>query len=100
MMSIATFYPTQCGTLTATHTYRDALDVIRKRQDIHTTQMCLLNEAKEYDVIRIVESPDDVITIVNNHDGTYDCERTDKCLRYAHNFFKMWEAGVFDLWDE
>lgn len=95
-MSTATFYPSQYGTLTATHTYRGALDMIRHGLDVRTTQMCLLNKVKEYDVITIVEGPDDVITIINNRDGTYECDRTSRTLRRINSFFHLWENGEFD----
>jgi len=59
--------------------------------------MCLLNDVKDYDVIRIVSNPTDVVEIINNHDKTYECDRTKKELRVVHNFFKLWENGEFDL---
>jgi hypothetical protein len=57
--------------------------------------MCLLNKVKDYDLIRIVEGPADVIEIINNHDGSYSCDRTDRTLRRVHSFFHLWENGEF-----
>ena len=95
-MRVAKFFPTPYGSIGATYCYSTAIREIKRDIDLKTTQMCLLNEVKDYDVIRIVEGPDDVIEIVNNHDGTYSCDRTDKEIRRVHNLFKMWESGVFD----
>ena len=96
-MRTATFYPTQHGLFGSMLTYEATMRAIERREpDLRTTQMCLLNNVKDYDLIRIVEGPDDVIEIVNNHDGIYSCDRTDKEIRMVHNLFKMWESGVFD----
>lgn len=96
-MKIATFYPTPYGSLDAAHAYSTALYEIESGLNVRTTQMCLLNDVKDYDVIRIVSNPTDVVEIINNHDKTYECDRTKKELRVGHNFFKLWENGVFDL---
>lgn len=96
VMSTATFFPTTYSPMDATHSYRLTMSDIDEGLDIRTTQMALLNECKGYDEIRIVESPDDVIVITNNHDGTYDCDRTERCLRRVHNLYKLWASGEFD----
>lgn len=96
-MKVATFYPTRYGSIDATCTYEIAMWQVERKLNIRTTQMCILNHVKDYDLIHIVNSKDDVIEIVNNHDGTYSCDRTDKEIRRAHNLFKMWENGVFDI---
>lgn len=96
-MKTATFYPTPYGSTDAAHTYSTALYEIENGLNVRTTQMCLLNYVKDYDVIRIVSNPTDVVEIINNHDKTYECDRTEKELRVGHNFFKLWENGVFDL---
>ena len=96
-MKTATFYPTPYGSLDATHTFSTTLYEIERGLNVRTTQMCLLNDVKDYDVIRIVSNPTDVVEIINNHDKTYECDRTKKELRVGHNFFKLWENGVFDL---
>lgn len=96
-MSVATFYPTyQYPDYDVDHYYDTALMGIRFGASVKTTQMCLLNEVKDYDEIHIVNGPDDVVRIVNNHDGTYECDRTDKELRYAHNLLRLWEGGEFN----
>lgn len=99
-MSVATFYPTYptyiCFNHSVVHYYDTALAYIHRGANVRTTQMCLLNEVKDYDEIRIVNGPDDVVRIVNNHDGTYGCDRTDREIRFANNLLKMWENGVFD----
>lgn len=97
-MSTITFYPTGYGSLLAYHTYSATLSQLKTGEDVKTSQMCFLNspEAKEYDLIRIVNGPDDVIEIRNNHDGTYGCDRTERELRRIHNFFRLWESGEFD----
>ena len=94
-MSTITFYPTTHGSMLATHTYQSTLGCIERGEDVETTQMCALNRAKGYDIIRILECPDDVIEIFNNHDGTYSCDRTRRVLRRANDFFKLWENGEF-----
>jgi hypothetical protein len=63
--------------------------------DISTTQMCMRKKVKDYDLIRIVEGPADVIEIINNGDGSYSCDRTDRTLRRANSFFHLWENGEF-----
>ena len=97
-MKTATFYPKphikHC--FSATHYHSTATQAIERDLDIRTTQMCMLNKVKDYDVVRIVEVPDDVIEIVNNHDGAYSCDRTQRVLRYANDFYKLWENGEFD----
>lgn len=96
-MKTVTFYPTPYGSMDAAHTYSTSLYEIERGLNVRTTQMCLLNDVKDYDVIRIVSNPTDVVEIINNHDKTYECDRTEKELRVGHNFFKLWENGVFDL---
>ena len=81
------------------HAYTFAREALAHRRDICTTQMCLMNFARDmrYDIIRIIaDGADDVIELRDCHDGTYHCDRTDRELRYAHNLFKMWENGVFE----
>ena len=96
-MKTATFYPTPYGSLDAAHAYSTALYEIERGLNVRTTQMCLLNDVKDYDMIRIVSNPTDVAEIINNHDGTYSCTRTQRTLRRAHNFFHLWENGEFDI---
>ena len=95
-MRVATFFPTPYGSMLATHCHSTAMQFIKNGQNVQTTQMCTLNKVKGYDVIRIVEGSDNVIEIVNNHDGTYSCDRTQRVLRRANDFFKLWENGEFD----
>lgn len=106
-LSTVTFYPAHWhntpDNLMMVHSHMMARSCLKRRVDLHTTQMCLLSDAdaKEYDLISI-QAYDfwgdlaDRVDIVNNHDGTYSCDRTERTLRNAHNFFKMWENGVFD----
>ena len=97
-MRVAVFYPNGVINLSSLlHSYARAKEAVDAGLSIFTTQMCLLNHVKDYDLIRIVNSEDDVIEIVNNHDGTYSCDRTDKELRYRHDLFRLWESGEFDL---
>lgn len=95
-MRVATFYPTPYGSIGATYCYSTAIREIKRDLDLKTTQMCMLNKVKDYDVIRIVEGFDDVIEIVNNHDCTYSCDRTHRTLRRANDFFHLWENGEFE----
>ncbi len=95
-MKSATFYPTPYGAMLATYAYEASMRFIENELNVQTMQMCLLNKVKDYDVIRIVEGPDDVIEIVNNHDGTYSCGRTQRTLRRANDFFHLWENGEFE----
>ncbi len=94
-MKTATFYPTPYGSMLATYTYEISMRFIENEQNVQTTQMCLLNKVKDYDAIRIVEGPDDVIEIINNGDGSYSCDRTDRTLRRVNSFFHLWENGEF-----
>lgn len=91
----ATFFPTPYGSMLATHTYETVMRAIERDIDISTTQMCMLNKVKDYDLIRIVEGPADVIEIINNGDGSYSCDRTDRTLRRVNSFFHLWENGEF-----
>lgn len=94
-MSTATFYPNAYPTDRVTHSYDATMELLAHGVEVHTTQMCLLNEAKDYDEIRI-EYPHRTILLTNNHDGTYECRQTDRQVRWANNFLKMWENGIFD----
>jgi hypothetical protein len=95
-MRTATFYPTQHGSFGCLLTYEATMRAIERLEpDLRTTQMCMLDKVKDYDVIRIV-SQYDVIEIVNNHDGTYSCDKTSRTLRRANKFFRLWENGEFD----
>jgi len=95
-MKVATFYPSYYEELTV-HTYESAKEIVDEGVSVRTTQMCMLNHVKGYDLIRIVNSKDDVIEIKNNHDGTYSCDRTQRTLRRANDFFHLWENGEFDI---
>lgn len=94
-MRVATFYPSYYEELTV-HTYESAKEIVDEGMSVRTTQMCMLNHVKGYDLIRIVNSEDDVIKIVNNHDGTYSCDRTQRVLRRVNDFFRLWENGEFE----
>ena len=91
------FFPTYSyKALNSIHFYEEGMKHIANKRSFQTTQMCLLNEVKDYDFIYICYDLNKTVIIVNNHDGTYECENTDKEIRYVHNFFKLWESGVFD----
>ena len=101
-MRTATFYPDGYpGDVAIDASYVDADQRISRGHDLHTTQMCLLNDprVKTYDLIRIVwhdyREPYDVIEIRYNGDGTYDCDRTDRRLRRVNHLFHLWENGEF-----
>lgn len=97
-MRVATFFPsrkTARASIPTAYTYRYAMEEIEAGHDLYTTQMCMLNKVKDYDVIRIVEDHDDVIEIINNGDGSYSCDRTDRTLRRVNSFFHLWENGEF-----
>lgn len=95
-MRTATFYPSDYPSC-AVHTYETAREWVNVGTSIRTTQMCMLDHVKDYDLIRIVNSDDDMAEITNNHDGTYSCDRTQRTLRRANNFFHLWENGEFDI---
>ena len=94
-MRTATFYPNDYPSY-AVHTYKTARECVGVGTSFMTTQMCMLNHVKDYDLIRIVNSDDDVVEIFNNHDGTYSCDRTQRVLRRVNDFYKLWENGEFD----
>lgn len=100
-MSTVTLYPTRYGSEGALHLYDESKVAIEKGVDVRTTQMCMLNNPhiKDYDTILIVFGDGDVAEIVNMHDKTYYCDRTQRCLRYAHNFYHLWENGEFDKYE-
>ena len=103
-MRVATFYPN--GTInlhSLLHSYARTKEAIDAGLDIFTTQMCMLNHVKDYDQIDIDYNENfhdidasRIVTITNNHDGTYSCDRTDKEIRVAHNLFSLWENGGLD----
>ena len=96
-MAKVRFHPHDCPQLAA-NTYDEALWHIEHRHDFDTTQMCMLNHVKDYDVIEIVGRDGNVaITITNNHDGTYDCAQIDRTLRRINSFFHLWENEAFDV---
>lgn len=92
----ANFYPTGYYPTYALHDYEASLDAIKHGHDVHTTQMALLDEAKHYDLIRIVYESD-VIEIRNTHDGFFDCSRTQRQLRRAHKLYHLWRSGEFEV---
>ena len=94
-MRTATFYPNDYPSY-AVHTYKTVRELMDVGMSFMTTQMCMLSHVKDYDLIRIVNSDDDVVEIRNNHDGTYECDRISRKLRRIHNFFHLWENGEFD----
>lgn len=104
-MKSAAFYPNGSVNLsTLLHSYARTKEAIDAGLDIFTTQMCMLNHVKDYDRIDIDYNDDfydidasRIVTITNNHDGTYSCDRTQRVLRRINNFFHLWENGEFDL---
>ena len=81
-------------------TYRHAEYLIRQCETFCTTQMSFLNHpmATMYDKLHIYEGVCErrgVISIINNHDGTWSCDRTDRQLRYGNNLFRLWQGGEF-----
>ena len=94
-MRVANFFVDAWCDEGAVHTYHSAMADIEAGRDLRTTQMCLLNKVKDYDLIRI-HSAYDLINIFNNHDGTYSCDRTQRVLRRTNDFFRLWENGEFD----
>ena len=103
--SMITFYPNGYplwtpfdGHFANMHNACMALLELPKLVSFSTVQMCLLMETrvKDYDVIRIFNCENDVIDIVNNHDGTWSCDRTDRVLRDGNDFYRLWREGEFD----
>lgn len=94
-MRVANFYVDAWCSEGAVHTYHSAMADIEAGRNLHTTQMCLLNKVKDYDLIRI-HSVYDLIEISNKYDGTYYCNRTRRTLRRVNDFFHLWENGEFD----
>lgn len=70
-------------------------EIKRTKDDVYTSQMGLLNAAWD----RHWENGDKVF--IHDEEGVYelkeDCERTDRLLRRAHNVFKLFAAGEFDI---
>lgn len=105
MASEVAFYPNGRPLFTSRddadfiNTYDTCMLVLAARMSFETMQMCLLMEpyVKEYDHIRIVNRDSDVVDIVNNHDGTWSCDRTDRVLRDGNDFYRLWQEGEFGL---
>ena len=83
------------------HSYTAAYEKVCNLVSFSTSQMAMLmeQEIKRYDSILIVNGLTDQCVIRNNHDGTWDCDRTERELRDAHNFYRLWSSGEFDLPD-
>jgi hypothetical protein len=68
-------------------------------ESLKTTQMAALRFGKHtvYDIF--IHESDRTVALVNNGHG-WDCEYTDKDIRYTHNLLVLWEGGEFDAyWD-
>ena len=80
------------------HSFGGAMRKAGELTSFSTSQMALLaeQEVKGYDIIRIVNKSTDVCVIRNDHDGTWSCDRTQRDLRDAHNFYRLWRGGEFD----
>lgn len=112
-MKVATFYPNWTSEdVNMLHGYRDTLRALARGVNVHTTQMCLLDSAKDYDVIRILETEllvrkllpvegnhSNVIVITNNHDGSYSLNGTSRVLWQTNSIFRLWEMGEFETDD-
>ena len=75
------------------HSWKTVSDMIKRNENIiHTTQMGLMSMdlIEQGYKIFVHDDLDDMYEIKL---GSND--RTEKCLRLAHNIFKMWRAGAF-----
>ena len=76
--------------------YRETLDAIGWCDDIHTTQMCLLNTTLLVKGFRIF-----VYDNPSNEKDRYeiklgrDNERTSRDLKVCHNLYKLWANDEF-----
>ena len=76
------------------HGFYDAESKMNALLDVSTTQMALLNHGNRccYDIY--IHERNHTVELKNNGHG-WDCDDTDKELRYAHLLFNLWWAGVF-----
>lgn len=77
--------------------YRRAEKLIKDGGSFGTNQMSFLDHplSRDYDEL-VIRDYRRVITIANNHDGTWRCDATDRTLRDGNSFFHLWQAGEFN----
>lgn len=88
-MSTIIFYP--FGDDQAVQSFSDTGEAIKSRSGeyIHTTQMCFLTDAWDFDMdIWIVDRKGQAVQIKNGMLGV------DKELRKEHNLFRLWRSGA------
>ena len=76
------------------HGFYDANFDMDALHDVSTTQMALLNHSNReyYDIF--IHERNHTVELKNNGYG-WDCDDTDRELRYAHCLLHLWWAGEF-----
>ena len=76
------------------HGFYDADSKMNALLDVSTTQMALLNHdnRRHYDIF--IHERNHTVELKNNGYG-WDCDDTDRELRYAHCLLHLWWAGEF-----
>lgn len=90
--SVVTFDPDSVMP-TCMHGWNESLAAMEALEPIITSQMGLLTDpsVKKYDVVRIIDG--DRLIKLERNGAFWDTDATDKEIRNAHNFLRLWASG-------